>query len=132
MPFTEQQGRHYSQSAGHSAAAFPLRSRQPWATSFQRGMSSILSGRSGGAVEGEARTLAECHTNAIELAAFLGCRALAFPAISTGIYGYPPELAAPVALRATLKALAQWPLDVRFVLFDEQMLRIYERALAGV
>jgi O-acetyl-ADP-ribose deacetylase (regulator of RNase III) len=83
-----------------------------------------------GGEAGEARTLAACHTNAVELAASLGCRSLAFPAISTGVYGYPPELAAAVALDATKQALARWPLDVvRFVLFDEPMLRIYERAL---
>ena len=81
---------------------------------------------------GEAQTLADCHTHAVELAASLGCRSLAFPAISTGVYGYPPELAAPVALGATRQALARWPLElVRFVLFDEAMLRIYERAYAG-
>jgi O-acetyl-ADP-ribose deacetylase len=53
----------------------------------------------------------------VELAATLACRSLAFPAISTGVYGYPPELAAPVAVGATKQALARWPLGVvRFVL----------------
>ena len=82
---------------------------------------------------GEPRTLADCHTHAVELAASLGCRSLAFPAISTGVYGYPPDLAAQVALGATRQALDRWPLDVvRFVLFDEQRLRIYERAFAAL
>jgi O-acetyl-ADP-ribose deacetylase len=80
---------------------------------------------------GEAQTLADCYTNAVELAGSLGCRSLAFPAISTGAYRYPPRLAAGVALDATRQALARSPLDlVRFVLFDEAMLRIYERAYA--
>ena len=86
--------------------------------------------RGGG--EGEARTLAACHQNAVRLASELGCLSLAFPAISTGIFGYPPGQAAAVALGATQQALAQWPLQVRFVLFDEQMRAIYERALKAL
>ena len=54
-----------------------------------------------GGAEGEAELLASCHRRAIELADELGCRSVAFPAISTGAYGYPVELAAPVAIAAT-------------------------------
>ena len=56
----------------------------------------------------EAETLAACHRNALALAAELGCATVAFPAISTGVYGYPREEAARVAdLDALLKALRE-------------------------
>ena len=79
----------------------------------------------------EAQTLAACHVNAIKLAAELGCRTVAFPAISTGIFGYPPERAAEVAVAATRHALAGQDRvqRVSFVLFDEQTLLIYASAL---
>src|SRR4029453_15563429 len=53
-----------------------------------------------GGGDGEAELLASCHRRALELAAELGCSSVAFPAISTGVYGYPVELAAPVAIAA--------------------------------
>ena len=76
--------------------------------------------RGGGA--GEPELLASCHTRAIELAAELGCRSIAFPAISCGVYGYPPELAAPVALGAAAEALERTPTIelCRFVLFGDE------------
>jgi O-acetyl-ADP-ribose deacetylase len=84
--------------------------------------------RGGG--EGEAETLAACHRNAVALAAGLGCASMAFPAISTGVYGYPLELAASVALQATAEALdAHTSVGlVRFVLFDSQALAAFEAA----
>jgi O-acetyl-ADP-ribose deacetylase len=79
----------------------------------------------------EQETLAACHLNAVALAAELGCRSLAFPAISTGVFGYPPEKAAAVAVAATRDALARQETVelVRFVLFDEQTREIYEAEL---
>ncbi|MFL5944820.1 MAG: O-acetyl-ADP-ribose deacetylase [Gaiellaceae bacterium] len=62
-----------------------------------------------GGNDGEAELLASVHRRAIELADELGCASIAFPAISTGAYGYPVELAAPVAIRATRDALAEHP-----------------------
>ena len=84
--------------------------------------------RGGGA--GEAELLASCHRRSIETAAALGCTSISFPAISTGVYGYPAELAAPVALGAAAAALEEHPqLElVRFVLFDEHTHGIFERA----
>ncbi|HWJ45493.1 MAG TPA: O-acetyl-ADP-ribose deacetylase [Gaiellaceae bacterium] len=83
-----------------------------------------------GGAEGEAELLASCHRRAIELAAELGCKSVAFPAISTGAYGYPVELAAPVAIAATKEALAAHPaVEVaRFVFRDEATLAHYRNA----
>ena len=81
-----------------------------------------------GGAEGEAELLASCHRRAIELADELGCTSVAFPAISTGAYGYPVGLAAPVAIAAT--ALADHPSVhfVRFVFRDEATLAAYRTA----
>jgi O-acetyl-ADP-ribose deacetylase len=86
--------------------------------------------RGGG--EGEAELLASCHRRAIELADELGCRSVAFPAISTGAYGYPVELAAPVAIAATREALAAHPaVEVaRFVFRDDLTLAAYRAPLS--
>ena len=82
---------------------------------------------------GEAELLASCHRRAIELADELGCRSVAFPAISTGAYGYPIELAAPVAVAATKEALATHPAVelARFVFRDETTLAPYRAAAEG-
>ena len=80
--------------------------------------------RGGGA--GEADLLASCHRRSLEVAAELGARSVAFPAISCGIYGYPPELAAPVALGA----VQGHELDlVRFVLFGDDTYEAFQAAL---
>ena len=62
----------------------------------------------------------------------LGCRSVAFPAISTGVYGYPVELAAPVALATVQEALAPPVELVRFVLFSEGHLDAFRRALLDI
>jgi O-acetyl-ADP-ribose deacetylase len=83
---------------------------------------------------GEAETLAACHENAIAVAAGLGCETVAFPAISTGVYGYPVELAAEVAAKTTARTLAAQETVqlVRFVLFDEPTHAVYAAALSRV
>jgi O-acetyl-ADP-ribose deacetylase len=80
---------------------------------------------------GEPELLASCHRRAVEIAAELGCTSLAFPAISTGAYGYPVEQAAPVAIEATRQAQAANPSVevVRFVFRDERTLAPYRAAL---
>jgi O-acetyl-ADP-ribose deacetylase (regulator of RNase III) len=85
--------------------------------------------RGGG--EGEPELLARCHHRAIELAAEHGCERVAFPAISTGVYGYPLEDAARVALGATSEALAAHPevVEARFWLFDQRAYDAFARAL---
>ncbi len=83
-----------------------------------------------GGDEDEAELLASCHRRALELAAELGCSSVAFPAISTGIYGYPIELAAPIAVAAVREAQRSPVEVVRFVLFSRDHLDVFVRALA--
>jgi len=82
-----------------------------------------------GRTPGHEAVLAVCHTNALRVADELGARTVAFPAISTGVYGYPLEEAATVAIRAVRAAQTSVEV-VRFVLFDETAYRAFERALA--
>jgi O-acetyl-ADP-ribose deacetylase (regulator of RNase III) len=72
--------------------------------------------------------LASCHTASLRVADELGARAIAFPAISTGVYGYPLEEAAPVAIRAVREADTRVE-RVRFVLFARDAFDAFERAL---
>jgi O-acetyl-ADP-ribose deacetylase (regulator of RNase III) len=83
--------------------------------------------RGGGA--GEAGLLASCYRSCLELATGNGFRSIAFPSISTGIYGYPIEQAAEVALREVVTYLEAAPTaldEVRFVLFSAEDLAVYE------
>ena len=85
--------------------------------------------RGGG--EGEAELLAACYRRSLEVADELGARSIAFPAISTGVYGYPPADAAAIAV-ATLRAAAgttQVEL-VRLVAFNQPTLDLYEGLLS--
>src|SRR5258707_13763168 len=79
----------------------------------------------------EAELLASAYREAIRLAAEAGCTSIAFPAISTGAYGYPLDEAASIAIRTIRSALEQAPTirRVRLVLFDQQALRAFDRAL---
>jgi O-acetyl-ADP-ribose deacetylase len=72
--------------------------------------------------------LARCHTEALRVADELGVRTVAFPAISTGVYGYPVEEAGPVAVAAVLGADTRVE-EVRFVLFDPQAYEAFSSAL---
>jgi O-acetyl-ADP-ribose deacetylase (regulator of RNase III) len=78
----------------------------------------------GGGGRGEAETLASCHRESIRLADEHGARSIAFPAISTGAYGYPPYEAAPIAIAAVAEALQSTTelRHARFVLFDANTL----------
>jgi len=84
-----------------------------------------------GGNQGEAELLASCHRRVLEIAAELGARTVAFPAISTGVYGYPVEEAARVALEATRDGLENHPEieDVRFVLFSDEHLQAFQKHL---
>jgi O-acetyl-ADP-ribose deacetylase (regulator of RNase III) len=76
------------------------------------------------------RLLASCHTESLRVADELGARTIAFPAISTGVYGYPNDEAAPVAIEAVASANTDVD-EVRFVLFDDRSMQAFEAALNG-
>ena len=75
------------------------------------------------------RLLASCHREALRLADELGARSIAFPAISTGAYGYPVDEAAAVAIR-TVRAAETGLDEIRFVLFGDDAYGAFERALS--
>ncbi len=81
-----------------------------------------------GGIRGEPELLASCYRRALELAEQLDCRSIAFPAISTGVYGYPPELAAPVALSAIRDHAGPALELVRLVCFSDESRRILAAA----
>jgi O-acetyl-ADP-ribose deacetylase (regulator of RNase III) len=83
-----------------------------------------------GGERGEAETLASFHRESVQLADERGLASLAFPAISTGAYGYPITQAAPIAISAALAALAsaKHVTLCRFVLSDVATVRAYQRA----
>ena len=85
-----------------------------------------------GGNSGEAELLASCYRESLRLAMEHGIKTIAFPSISTGVYGYPVAQAAVVALHAVKQFLAAHDgLDeVRFVLFDDATHGAYENALA--
>lgn len=84
-----------------------------------------------GGQSGEPELLAGAYRRCLELARENACQSLAFPAISTGVYGYPKDLAAQTALATTREFLIQHqePLLVRFVLFDAGTLGAFARVL---
>jgi O-acetyl-ADP-ribose deacetylase (regulator of RNase III) len=84
-----------------------------------------------GGEAGEEELLASAYRRALEVAAELGCRTVAFPALSTGVYGYPPELAAPVAVRAVRELEDRFD-EIRFVFLDEGLRALFEQALEDV
>jgi O-acetyl-ADP-ribose deacetylase (regulator of RNase III) len=83
-----------------------------------------------GGDRGEAELLASCYRRSLEIADELGARSVAFPAISTGVYGYPKDEAARIAV-GTLRSTPTQVELVRLVAFDDETLSLYERELAG-
>jgi len=87
-----------------------------------------------GGVANEEELLASCHRRALEVAAELGCRTVAFPAISTGVYRFPVDRAADIAMTTTRDALTTYPEmdEVRFVLFSDEHLRAFEHSFKNL
>ena len=81
-----------------------------------------------GGSTGEREVLASCYRRCLEVADGLGARSVAFPAISTGVYGYPRPQAATVAVD-TLRSTPTGVELVRLVAFDEETLRLYRERL---
>ena len=84
-----------------------------------------------GGGRGEEKILASCYRNALELAARHLLSSVAFPAISTGVYGYPVAAAAVVAVSTVRETLRTTPSirRVRFVCFSEADFRVYQDLL---
>ena len=76
---------------------------------------------------GEAELLASAHRRALEVAEELGIRTIAFPALSTGVYGYPPDRAAPVAVEVA-RAFEDRFDEIRFVFLDDDVRALYASA----
>jgi O-acetyl-ADP-ribose deacetylase (regulator of RNase III) len=83
-----------------------------------------------GGSNGEADLLASCYRRCLEVAAELGARTIAIPAISTGVYGYPKSGAAQIAV-ATVSADATPGMSVTLVAHDAETLALYEELLAS-
>jgi O-acetyl-ADP-ribose deacetylase len=81
-----------------------------------------------GGTAGEAEALASCYRRSLEVAEEVGARSVAFPAISTGVYGYPAEEAATIAVD-TIRATPTSVELVRLVAFDDRTLDLYEARL---
>ena len=85
-----------------------------------------------GGTQGEADLLASCYQKSLELADANGIRTLVFPAISTGIYGYPLSQATKIAVGTVKTYLENHPqtliTEIIFVCFDDATVRVYEQA----
>ncbi len=84
-----------------------------------------------GGMKNEPQLLADCYTNSLKLAVEYDVKTIAFPNISTGIYGYPKQSAAEIAVKTVLEFLnVNESIDeVIFVCFDEENFQIYEQLL---
>lgn len=84
-----------------------------------------------GGENGEPELLASCYRRSMELATAHGLKSIAFPGISTGVYKYPKELAARVAVETVRASLAAGSSveDVTFVCFSDEDLGVYEELL---
>lgn len=85
--------------------------------------------RGGG--ENEPALLASCYDKSLALAEINGLKSVAFPSISTGIFGYPTEAAAKIAVARGLAFVEDHDMTVMWVLFDEKTKAIYDAALAA-
>ncbi len=86
-----------------------------------------------GGQQGEPELLRNCYRNSLELALEHGCRSVAFPNISTGVYGYPKGLAADIAIDTVSRFLEEKrpDMEVSFVVFDPENFDLYNSRLSG-
>ena len=83
----------------------------------------------------DAELLASCYRNSLELAKKYGIHSIAFPAISTGVYGYPSEDAVPIAVQtvsAWLDKNQDYPIAVTMSCFNQQIYLLYQDAIEGL
>ena len=83
-----------------------------------------------GGSHGEEELLASAHRRALEVACKLGARTIAFPAISCGVYRFPPERAAPIAVAVAAEHAEAFE-EIRFVFLSEELRRTFEGAAGG-
>lgn len=80
----------------------------------------------------DAELLASCYRSSLQIAADNGVHSLAFPSISTGVYRYPIEKAAPIAINTVLTELPSYYFrEIRFILFSDRDYEVYRRLLAA-
>ncbi len=84
-----------------------------------------------GGGHGEAGLLTSCYASSIALCETHGLSSVAFPAISTGVYGYPKADACRIAVATVRAARLPFPLAVTFVCFDDETRRLYEAELSS-
>ena len=79
----------------------------------------------------EPKILRNCYLNSLDLAMHNSCKSISFPAISTGVYGYPKEEACIIALNAAIDFLktANYSLEIYFVLYDNENYSLYIESL---
>lgn len=84
-----------------------------------------------GGIKNEKELLASCYRNSMKLAAENGCKSIAFPNISTGVYRFPKEIAAEIAVNEVKSFLTseEIPEEVIFVCFDDENYRLYSNLL---
>jgi O-acetyl-ADP-ribose deacetylase len=86
-----------------------------------------------GGNKGEQAQLAKCYSRSLEIAEKAGISSIAFPAISTGIYRFPGDLAARIAVSTIVKSLNEYsPSDIRFCCFDKTSAEHYQNAFAEI
>jgi len=87
-----------------------------------------------GGDRGEPGLLTSCYLECMKLAAAVHVKTIAFPAISCGVYGYPLDEAAEIALNTLVSGLVEFPkiLEVRMVLFQKQVLEVFQAQVAGI
>lgn len=87
-----------------------------------------------GGSHGEAKLLASAYSSSLELARAHGLRSIAFPAISTGVYAFPPDAAATIAVETVAEYMAAHPdafSDIVFCCFSEASAELHRAALGG-
>ena len=85
-----------------------------------------------GGKHGEAELLADCYRHSLEIAIERGIRSVAFPSISTGVYSYPVQQAAEIAIGAVREVVKEYPKafdEILWVLFDERTKLVYDGTL---
>ena len=87
-----------------------------------------------GGGQGEDELLASCYRRSLEVARDAGLKSVAFPAISTGVYGFPPDRAAPIAVKTVAEFLSvhNLPDTTVFACFSEESARLHREALSQI